>query len=41
MKNPCGSYMGATGNPLSKKTNGKLSGVFGKRGTVRKFITGR
>lgn len=41
MKNPCGKNkeIGSM-NPLSHKTGGKLGQVFGKKGTVKKFITG-
>lgn len=39
MKKSKGGYKGMQ-NPLSKKTGGKLTGVFGKRGTTKKFITG-
>ena len=41
MKNPLGTFRPNTGSPLEKKTGGKLSQVFGKRGTSKKFITGK
>jgi len=41
MKNPCGSYKGGARNPIaSRKTGGKLSQVFGKKGEVKKYIVG-
>ena len=40
MNNPCGKYTGGIKHPLGKKTNGKLTGIFGKKGSVRKYITG-
>lgn len=40
MKNPCGSYKG-TKNPVAgKSSGGKLTQVLGKKGTIKKFITG-
>jgi hypothetical protein len=42
MKNPCGEYKGVQSNPIaSKSTSGKLSQVFGKKGTSKKIITGK
>ena len=40
MKNPCGSYKGVSNPVVEKRTGGKLIQVFGKKGTVKKFITG-
>jgi hypothetical protein len=42
LKNPCGNYSGIQSNPIaSKSSGGKLTQVIGKRGTVKKFITGK
>jgi hypothetical protein len=45
MKNPCGSRWeqpGIVGSPIGKgqKTKEKVKSVLGKKGTVKKFITG-
>jgi hypothetical protein len=40
MKNPCGNYSGMK-NPISKSSGGKLGQVLGRKGTVKKFITGK
>lgn len=42
VKNPCGNYSGVQSNPIaSKSSSGKMSQVLGKRGTAKKFITGK
>lgn len=39
MKNPCGKNTGMK-NPATKETHGKMTQVFGKKGTAKKFIIG-
>jgi len=41
MKNPCGNYSGMKNPIIERRTDGKLTQVFGKKGTTKKFITGK
>ena len=40
MRNPLGKNTGMKNPIASKSTGGKMTQVFGKKGTVEKFITG-
>jgi hypothetical protein len=51
MRNPCGNYRGINNpcgknrgvgsmNPISRKTGGKMTQVFGKKGETKKYIVG-